>query len=55
MPREVPVAWYGMASEVRLMGGFDGWSRGYDLSAEDVGGNIFTRFEAMVPLLPVST
>lgn len=54
VPREVPVNWYGVASEVRLMGDFDGWTRGIDLSADDISDNVFTHFEAKVLLLPVS-
>ncbi|BDA42128.1 probable 5'-AMP-activated protein kinase subunit beta-1 at C-terminar half [Coccomyxa sp. Obi] len=52
VPREVPVAWFGVASEVRLMGSFDGWTRGVDLSADDISDSVFTRFEATVLLLP---
>lgn len=54
VPREVPVAWFGVASEVRLMGSFDGWTRGVDLSADDISDSVFTRFEATVLLLPVN-
>jgi hypothetical protein len=53
VPRKVPVAWFGVASEVRLMGSFDGWTRGVDLSADDISDSVFTRFEATVLLLPV--
>ena len=53
VPREVPVAWFGVASEVRLMGSFDGWTRGVDLSADDISDSVFTHFEATVLLLPV--
>ena len=50
--REVPVEWYGVASDVRLMGDFDGWTRGTHLSAEVWGSdNVFTRFTAKM-LLP---
>lgn len=34
--RKVPVEWIGVASEVKIMGDFDDWTRGHDLSAEDV-------------------
>jgi hypothetical protein len=54
-PREVLVAWNGVAAEVRLMGDFDGWSRGFDLSAEDISNDVFTQFEALVPLPKVSS
>jgi hypothetical protein len=32
---EVPVSWIGIAEEVKMMGSFDNWSRGVDLSPED--------------------
>ena len=39
-------------AQVKLMGDFDGWSRGVDLSAEDTSGDsVFTRFSATL-LLP---
>eukprot|EP00879_Flechtneria_rotunda_P008206 GHRR01008598.1.p1 GENE.GHRR01008598.1~~GHRR01008598.1.p1 ORF type:complete len:428 (+),score=162.07 GHRR01008598.1:363-1646(+) len=34
--RCVPVEWIGVANEVKVMGDFDGWTRGHELSAEDV-------------------
>jgi hypothetical protein len=34
--RKVPVEWIGVASEVKVMGDFDDWTRGHELSAEDV-------------------
>ena len=41
-----------MCGQVRLMGDFDGWTRGLDLSAEDLGSDgVFTRFTARL-LLP---
>lgn len=55
IPREVRVAWYGVASEVRLMGDFDGWTRGVDLSADNISDSVFTHFEATLLLLPVCT
>jgi len=37
--RAIPVEWVGIASEVRVMGDFDGWTRGVALNAsEDDGG-----------------
>ncbi len=51
--RSVPVAWYGVASEVLLMGSFDGWTQGITLSAEDIGDSVFTKFQADLQLLPV--
>ena len=53
VPREVPISWYGVASEVRLMGSFDNWSRGFDLSTEEITDSVFTTFRATVPLVPV--
>lgn len=42
--RKVPVEWVGVASEVRIMGDFDGWTRGHELSAEDVtSDSVFSR------------
>lgn len=51
--RSVPIAWYGVASEVQLMGSFDGWTQGITLSAEDIGDSVFTKFQADLQLLPV--
>ena len=51
--RSVPIAWYGVASEVQLMGSFDAWTQGITLSAEDIGDSVFTRFQANLQLLPV--
>ena len=53
VPRQIPVSWYGVASEVRLMGSFDSWTRGFNLSAEEINDSVFTTFRAVVPLLPV--
>ncbi|KAK9841102.1 hypothetical protein WJX84_004464 [Apatococcus fuscideae] len=50
--RSVPIAWYGVASEVLLMGSFDGWTHGATLSAEDIGDSVFTRFQTDLQLLP---
>jgi Glycogen recognition site of AMP-activated protein kinase len=42
----VPLVWVGVAADVRLMGSFDGWSRGVALSsAADPGDSVFHRFE----------
>ena len=41
-----------MASEVRLMGDFDGWTVGHLLSCDAVEDSAFTRFEAIVKLVP---
>eukprot|EP00878_Enallax_costatus_P021184 GHUV01022419.1.p1 GENE.GHUV01022419.1~~GHUV01022419.1.p1 ORF type:complete len:329 (+),score=121.32 GHUV01022419.1:261-1247(+) len=51
--RKVPVEWIGVASEVRIMGDFDGWTRGHELSAEDVtSDSVFSRFETTLMLRP---
>ena len=54
VPRPVPVSYYGVASEVRLMGDFDGWTQGFVLSAEEISDDVFTRFEGQCLLPPVS-
>lgn len=48
----VPVVWTGIASEVRLMGDFDGWGDGYLLSSESFDDHIFSRFEGNITLKP---
>lgn len=51
--KRVPVAWVGVASEVKLMGEFDSWTRGFELSAGDIDSDgVYKTFEANVPLLP---
>ena len=51
--KRVPVAWVGVASEVKLMGEFDLWTRGYELSAGDIDSDgVYKTFEGNVPLLP---
>jgi Glycogen recognition site of AMP-activated protein kinase len=52
VPRAVPVVWAGLASEVRLMGAFDGWSEGVLLSSDAVDDHVFKRFATDVHLLP---
>ena len=52
--RKVPVTWYGLASDVRLVGDFDNWSEGFSLSPEEIRDQTFTKFTAEVPLRPVS-
>jgi len=43
--RKVPVEWIGVATEVRVMGDFDDWTRGHELSAEDVTtDSVFNRY-----------
>lgn len=50
--RDVPLVWYGLASEVRLMGSFDAWTAGHLLSSASVDDSVFSRFEATVKLKP---
>lgn len=51
--RKVPVEWIGVASEVKIMGDFDDWTRGEDLSAEDVASDsVYSRFEGVLTLRP---
>jgi hypothetical protein len=51
--RHVPVEWVGCANEVVLMGDWDGWTRGQELSAEDVTvDSVYARFEGTVVLRP---
>eukprot|EP00775_Hariotina_reticulata_P013728 gene13728-13850_t len=51
--RKVPVEWIGVASEVRVMGDFDDWTRGHELSAEDITtDSVFNRFEGTLLLRP---
>lgn len=43
--RKVPVEWIGVASEVKVMGDFDDWRRGHELSAEDVASDsVYSRW-----------
>lgn len=48
--QDVPFVWYGMAEDVQVMGSFDGWTRGFQLSPESTGS--FTKFSATVKLKP---
>lgn len=51
--RRVPVEWVGCATEVVLMGDWDGWTRGQELSAEDVtSDSVYARFEGALVLRP---
>lgn len=50
--REIEVSWFGVAQEVRLMGTFDEWTLGEDLSPESVLDSVFTRFTATLRLRP---
>lgn len=51
--RKVPVTWYGLATEVRIVGDFDNWSEGYSLSPAQIQDQTFTKFSAEIPLRPV--
>ncbi|KAL4582423.1 hypothetical protein LXL04_006972 [Taraxacum kok-saghyz] len=48
--KEVWLYWSGMAESVQVMGSFDGWSHGDDLSAEYTGS--YTRFSTSIMLRP---
>ncbi|KAJ4706921.1 5'-AMP-activated protein kinase-related [Melia azedarach] len=48
--KEVLLFWCGMAESVQVMGSFDGWSQGEDLSPEYTGS--FTKFSATLMLRP---
>lgn len=52
--RKIPVVWFGIAQEVRLMGSFDNWTQGFSLSAEEFSDGTFTKFQAVLRLVPVS-
>jgi hypothetical protein len=52
--REVPVTWQGVASDVRLLGDFDNWTKGFGLSPGETQDATFTKFTANIPLPPVS-
>lgn len=52
--RKIPVVWFGIAQEVRLMGDFDNWTQGFSLSAEEFSDGTFTRFQGTIRLVPVS-
>ena len=51
--RRVPVVWYGLATDVRLVGDFDSWTEGFSLSPDEIQDQTFTKFSAEVPLRPV--
>lgn len=51
--REMPVQWVGVANEVRLMGEFDGWTKGIELSAAEMTiDDVVRTFEATLLLRP---
>ena len=47
----VPISWIGVAEDVKLMGSFDGWTNGEQLSPNDVTGSI-TQFSTELLLRP---
>ncbi|CAH9066914.1 unnamed protein product [Cuscuta europaea] len=49
-PKEVPLFWMGMAESVQVMGSFDGWSQGEELSPEYTGD--YTHFSTTLMLRP---
>lgn len=51
--RRIPVVWFGIAQQVRLMGSFDNWTQGFGLSAHEFSDNTFTRFQATLTIVPV--
>ena len=53
--RRIPIAWYGVASDVKLLGDFDSWTRGFSLSRGEIQDQTFTKFSAVITLLPVSS
>lgn len=48
--RDVELLWYSMAEIVQVMGSFDGWSQGEQMSPENTGG--FTKFSTTLKLTP---
>lgn len=53
VPRSVKVSWFGLAQEVRILGDFDRWTRGKELSSEEITANMESEFTAELKLLPV--
>ena len=49
--RAVPIKWVGVAEDVRVMGTFDGWTRGEQLSPEEYTGT-FTEFSGELKVRP---
>eukprot|EP01024_Parvocaulis_polyphysoides_P024077 TRINITY_DN22124_c0_g1_i1.p3 TRINITY_DN22124_c0_g1~~TRINITY_DN22124_c0_g1_i1.p3 ORF type:complete len:105 (-),score=7.88 TRINITY_DN22124_c0_g1_i1:225-539(-) len=55
VPRQVTMQWVGVASTVRVMGDFDNWTRGQELSRIDgMEGqdSVFGSFETVLSLTP---
>ena len=53
--RRVPIEWYGVATEVKIMGSFDNWTEGFSLSPSEIQDQTFTRFQSDISLLPVGS
>lgn len=53
--RQIPVVWFGIAQEVKLMGSFDNWTQGFSLSAQEFSDGTFTKFKGVLALVPVSS
>eukprot|EP00249_Psilotum_nudum_P012987 c24089_g1_i1 orf=515-1474(+) len=48
--QEVPLVWFGMAEDAKVMGSFDGWTQGEQMSPENMGA--FTKFTVTLKLTP---
>ncbi|XP_073394869.1 protein PTST, chloroplastic [Physcomitrium patens] len=48
--RRIDLVFYGMAEDVQVMGSFDGWTRGEQMSPENTG--TFTKFTTSIKLRP---
>eukprot|EP00210_Caulerpa_lentillifera_P005788 g5534.t1 len=51
-PRKIPVSWIGVAQDVKVMGDFDGWTRGKDLYADEISEHVISEFTGVLELLP---
>lgn len=49
--KNVPIRWVGMASDIRIMGSFDHWTKGVAMSPEHIegGSNVFVADMELVP------
>uniref|UniRef100_A0A7S1SUG3 AMP-activated protein kinase glycogen-binding domain-containing protein n=1 Tax=Tetraselmis chuii TaxID=63592 RepID=A0A7S1SUG3_9CHLO len=50
--RDVPIAYSGTGSEVRIMGDFDGWTMGHLLSADSYDDSVYQTFTSTLRLTP---
>jgi hypothetical protein len=48
----VPITYFGVGQEVKVMGSFDNWTNGVALSAEDITDNVLTEFRGELMLIP---